>query len=537
MFKFYKKFFPVIFFICFSGYFFSRGISISIAQSPSDIEHDKSLINLHILHINDFHGAVEPVMDQEISRESEAGGIAGMKTLIDRERERDFSGTILLNAGDLAEGTMVACVSRGKVVTDAFKQIRFDAITLGNHDFSWGQDGLKYMMEGLDTPVLGANITKTADGKVMDGIEPYIIKEMKGVKVAVIGLNTPDIAHFIDESKREGLEFKDGAETLEKFLPEVKSKGADIVIVLSHLGVTEDEKLAAKVKAIDVIVGGHSHTILEHARKVGHTIIVQAGSQGKYLGKLDLYLNRQSKKIVSYSSRLIPVITDEIPPDPEIEKIIAPYIEETEKFGSEVMGEASEDLLYGHRFMGKLNQIHADSIWKKSGAPFGICNSRTLRGNVKAGVVTKKDLYTALPFTEEGFVTLTIKGRYIRQHIERCLSDCATELAIPAGSLEYSYDPSKPDGHRLISLTVEGKEMDDNKEYFIFVNETMGRHKDFERAKDRKKIGSSQNEFFEYFKAGKEPWDNKIDDRITVFNCHGRQYIPRVTRHDSHINL
>ncbi|MEQ8225944.1 MAG: bifunctional UDP-sugar hydrolase/5'-nucleotidase [Candidatus Eremiobacterota bacterium] len=512
MFNFYKIFFSVIFLISVSGYVFSQEIS----QSSSDIRPDKSLIKLHILHINDFHGAVEPFMDPEISPDSETGGIASLKTLIDRERAEDIAGTMVLNAGDIAEGTMVAYISGGKVVTDVFKLIGFDAITLGNHDFAWGQDRLQYMIEDLDTPVLGANIIKTSDGNVMDGVKPYIIKEMKGVKIAVIGIDTPDIARFVDKSRREGLEFKDSAETVEKFLPEVK--GADLIIVLSHIGEREDEKLAAEVKGIDVIVGGHSHTRLEHARKVGHTIIVQAASQGKYLGELELYLDSKTKKIVNYSSRLIPVIAKDITPDPAIEKLIAPYIEETEKIGSEVMGEASEDLTYGHRFMGKLNQIHADSIWKKSGAPCGICNSRTLRGNVKAGVVTKKDLYSALPFTEEGFVTLTIKGRYIRQHIERCLSDGATELAIPAGSLKYSYDPSKPDGHRLISLTVEGKEMDDNREYFIFVNETMGRHKDFETAKDRKRIGSCQNEFFEYFKAGKEPWDNKTDDRITVIH-------------------
>ncbi|HPZ07774.1 MAG TPA: bifunctional UDP-sugar hydrolase/5'-nucleotidase [Candidatus Eremiobacteraeota bacterium] len=478
--------------------------------------YDSASVSLHILHINDFHGVVEPVMAPEISKESPAGGIAHIKTLIDQERERDFAGTILLNAGDLAEGTMVAYISKGRVVTEAFKEIGFDAITLGNHDFAWGQEGLKYMLEGLDTPVLGANIRKSDDGTVMDGLEPYIIKEMKGIKVAVIGLDTPDIAHFIEESKRKGLDFKGAAETVEKYIPEVKEKGADLVIVLSHLGEKEDEKLAAEVKGIDVIVGGHSHTKIDEARKVGDTLIVQAGAQGKFLGKLDIDVDLQSKKIVSYTSRLIPVIADEITPDPEIEKIIAPYLAEAEKFGSAVMGEASEDLIHGHRFMGKLNQIHADSIWAKSGAPFGICNSRTLRGNIKAGTVTKKDLYTALPFTEEGFVTLTIEGKYIRQHIENCLSDGATELAIPAGSLKYSYAPSKAEGHRLTSLTLDGKELDDNAEYFIFVNETMGRHKDFETAKDKKKIGSSQEEFFEYFKAHKGPWNNKTDDRITV---------------------
>jgi len=441
------------------------------------------------------------------------GGAANLKSVIDRERERDAEGTITLNAGDIAEGTMVAYISKGRVVTDVFKEIKFDAISPGNHDFAWGQDGFKYMVEDIGSPLLGANITKTSDGKVMDGIMPYSIKDMKGIRVAVIGLNTPDIEHFVDESKLEGLKFKEGAETVKKYLPEVEEKGADIVIVLSHMGINEDEKLAKEVDGIHVIVGGHSHTIMEEGKKVENTIIVQAGAQGKWVGELELVIDSQSKKIVNYSEKLIPVISNEIEPDQGVQEIIAPYLAEAEKYGSEIMGEATEDLTYGHRTMGKLNQIHADSILEISGAPSGICNSRTLRGNIKKGSVTRKDLYTALPFTEEGFVIIKIEGKYIRKHIEDCLADGASELAIPMGSLKYSCNPSAPDGNRLISLTLDGKELDDGKEYFICVNETMGRHENFETAKEKKKIGSSQEVFFEYFKVH-SPWDNKIDNRI-----------------------
>lgn len=472
-------------------------------------------IKLNILHINDFHGAVEPMMDPAVSTESSVGGAANLKTLIDSEREKNPEGTLTLNAGDIAEGSMTAYISKGQVVTDFFAQLKMDATTLGNHDFAWGQDNLRTMVEGIESPVVAANVVKSDTGEVMDGIEPYIIKDLKGVKVAIIGLDTPDIKKFVEKSKLEGLDFKAGTETIKKYLPEVKEKGADLVIVLSHMGTPEDRKLAQEVPGIDIIVGGHSHNIMHEGEREGNTILLQAGSLGRFLGSFEMEIDPASKKIVQHQAKLIPVIAKDIQPDPAVEKILAPYLKAAEEYGSKDCGTALEDLTYGHREMGKLNQIHADSILEKSGAPFGICNSRTLRGHVKKGDVKLKELYSSLPFTEEGFVTLEIQGRHIKQHIEDCLADGAVELAIPMGSLKYEYDPAKPSGNRLISALIDGKEMEDDKEYFICVNETMGRQSNFAEAKNKIKAGSSQEVFFDYFKAH-SPWDNSIDDRIKI---------------------
>lgn len=470
-------------------------------------------IKLNILHINDFHGAVEPMMDPAVSQDSPVGGAANVKAVIDREREKDPEGTLALNAGDIAEGSMIAYLTKGRVVTDAFKEMKFDAIALGNHDFAWGQGDLKNMVEGLGAPIVAANITNTENGEVMDGVKPYVMKNMKGVNVAIIGLDTPDIEHFVEKSKLQGLRFNGAVNTVKKWLPEVKEKGADVVVVLSHLGNEEDKKLAGEVDGIDVIVGGHSHTILQEGEMVGDTHIVQAGSLGRFVGKLQLEIDPASRKIVAGDAKLIPVVAKDLKPDPGIQKVLAPYLAQAEKYGSQVMGEATEDLHYGHREMSKLNQIHADSICEASGAPFGICNSRTLRGHVKKGRVTRKELYSALPFTEEGFVTFNIKGKQIRQHIEDCLADGATELAVPMGSLKYEYDPSLPGGSRLTSLKVDGKALDDDKEYFICTNQTMGRHENFASARDKKLAGSSQSVFFDYF-TRHSPWDNQVDDRI-----------------------
>ena len=485
----------------------------SLENSPDSNSAGK--INISVLHLNDFHGAVEPMIDPAISETSTVGGAANIKAVLDNERAKNPEGSLTVNAGDLAEGSMIAYITKGKVVADAFKEMHMDATTLGNHDFAWGQGDLRNMLEGLDTPVVAANVVKTSDGKVMDGVKPYIIKDIKGVKVGIIGLDTPEIEQFIEKSKLKGLHFDAAAKTVRKCLPEVKKDGADLVMVLSHLGASEDEKLAEEVKGIDVIVGGHSHTVMEHGRKVGDTIIVQAGALGKFVGKLDLEVDPDTKQITEHHAELIPVISDEIKPDPEVEKILAPYIAHAEKVGAAIMGEALEDIHYEHREVGKLNQIHADSILEKSGAPFGICNSRTLRGHVKKGAVTRKELYSALPFTEEGFVTLKIEGKNIRKHIEDCLADGATELAVPMGALKYQYDPSGPSGERLVSLKLDGNEMEDDREYFICLNETMSRHDNFSTAREIKKIGSSQEEFFNYFTAH-SPWDNKVDDRVTI---------------------
>ena len=485
------------------------GDSVVIGQ-----END-SPINLHILHINDFHGAVEPFMDPEISQDSKIGGIANVKSVIESERERDFDGTMLFNAGDLAEGSMEAFVSKGRIVGDAFNAFKFDAITPGNHDFSWGKDGFNYMVQDIETPILAANIVNTADGKVMEGLKPYTIIEKKGVKIGVIGIDTPQTGEKLEPELIQGIEFQKPGAILEKYIPEMKKQGADLIVVNSHLGAPEDRKLAENIQGIDIIVGGHSHSKLDKGEKIGDTIIVQAGTKGECVGKLDFEVDPKTKKILSYDANLIPVIAKDIKPDPFVKAIIAPYMEEAEKFGSEVMGIATENISFKHNTLGKVNQILADAMVKKAGTEIGICSARVVRGDIPEGKVTKKDLFSAVPFTEENIVTLDISGKYIKEYIESRVKDGTRGIAVPAGSLKYVYDPTRPEGDRVTSLTVGGKEMDLEESYHIAVNDSIPVKKSFDTAQNKKKIGPYQDAFFDLFKEG-GTWDNKKDNRVLV---------------------
>ena len=245
-------------------------------------------LTIDILHMNDVHGQVTPMTQGTGDQKKEVGGLAGAKTVIDEQRRQNPGGTITLNAGDLAEGTMEAYFTKGKIVTSAMREIGFDAVTIGNHDFAWGRENLDEMMTDIRAPFIAANVTNEADGSLMKGLKPYIMQDIKGVKVAVIGLETPETGFRVDKELTGNVKFAKGADTIKKYLPEVKEKGADMVVVLSHLGFEQDKELARQVDGIDVIVGGHSHSEVEGGHKEGNTVIVQAGSQGRFVGKLSV---------------------------------------------------------------------------------------------------------------------------------------------------------------------------------------------------------------------------------------------------------
>lgn len=483
-------------------------------------QKDDDLIKINVLSMNDLHGAIDPMLDPKVSKDSHVGGMEYGKAVLDKEKAKNPEGTLTLNAGDLAEGTMISYISKGKAATEGINNMGFDAVALGNHDFAWGQDALQTMVQGLDAPILAANVVKEKDGTVMDGAQPYMIKDLKGVKVGVIGLDTPSITHFVDKKKLKGLKFEGAAETVKKWMPEVKKKGADVIMVLSHIGFEEDKKLAREVDGIDVIVGGHSHTELKEGHREGDTTIVQAGALGKFVGNLEIGIDPKTKKIKQTRAKLIPVIADRIEPDPKIQEILKPYRAEAEEFGAHVVGHASEDLMYAHREAAKLNQIHADSMLEYTDADFGICNSRTLRGNIPAGPITYKDAYSALPFTEENCVTVKATGRQCLQEIEDDLRDDATELAVPTGC-KYVYDPTLPEGERVLRFTFpDGKPIELDKEYTVAMNETMSRKKFFgEDGEAKGKIvhSGAQPVFFDKL-GSKDGWKNDPDDRVKAIS-------------------
>lgn len=485
--------------------------SVSVGKPETD-QSPTDLVTLNILHVNDIHGVVNPRISPEISSEEKAGGLAHLKTAIDRQRAKNPDGTMVVCTGDFAEGTMESYLSKGEVAIKALKGFGFDLVVPGNHDFAWGRNALQAMLSGLNAPSLGANIIQGASGQLMEGQEATAVLKKKGVDVGFIGITTPEMRHYIAEEKLEGLDFRPAAETVKKHMPDLE-KRSDLQIGLTHIGFEQDCRLARDTEGLEQIIGGHSHTVLEKGHQENGVHISQAGSFGLYYGNTEIVYDRANKSLVSIRSEVVPVENSKFDADSQVESTMAPFLKEAEEIGGSIRGEALEELHYGHREASKLNQVHADSLLEASGAEVCICNSRTLRGHIPAGPTTYRDLYQALPFTEENLVVMNATGQMILDEIEDDLRDKATELAVPAG-LTYSYDPKRPEGERVVDVRLsDGRKLEPDRSYRLATNETMSRKSHFDKATEKSVLGGVQPLFFEsYEKNG--PWRNDPDDRV-----------------------
>ncbi|MBQ7503029.1 bifunctional metallophosphatase/5'-nucleotidase [bacterium] len=463
----------------------------------------KDIRNLRFLHLNDLHGAALP--------EGGKCGIAQAAALVKREQAERPEATLTFNAGDMAEGTMVSYLTKGSVITESLAAMGCDFVTPGNHDFAWGQDTLKAMLDETKATVLCANIEAQPGHEIG---QPYALKEVNGVKVGVLGL-TVDAAGFTSDDKTEGLRFGDAIAAAGRYLPEMKEEGAEVLVVLSHLGIENDRKLAEACPELDVIIGGHSHTELPEGCRVGNTLIAQCGFKGAYVGEVNLDFDFASKKIVSSQAELIPVDSS-VEPDPEVARLIAGPIADAQAKGSEVIGRAEERLTYSHEGCAKLDQIQADSLlerFKDEGAEIAFMHGRSLRANIEAGDVTYENLFNALPHTEDYSVLMDVPGNLIKEAIETRIRSLDRFVPPSPSGFSYKYDLTKPAGSRVTEITLDdGSPLDLNKTYKMATSVAVSDKKMFDNCPKQVKE-STQEIFMDYFKAG-SPWKNDPDSRV-----------------------
>lgn len=462
-------------------------------------EPSQDIRRLRILHLNDLHGAALP--------EEGRGGLAQVAAVVKREKAEVPEGSLVLNAGDIAEGTMISYLSKGGVVSESLAQIGCDAIEPGNHDFAWGQPTMRSMLSQVNAPIVCANLEQ-AEGH--EFAQPYVIREVNGVKVGILGLST-DVSNFTTDDKIEGLQYKDPIETAQQYIPQMKKDGAEVVIALSHIGVEQDRLLAKACPDIDVIVGGHTHTELPEGEYVGSTLIVQSGYKGQFVGEVDLDLDMTTRQISSAKAELIKVDSS-VEPDPEVAQIVEKYVNSSNELAHQPMGQALETLTYSHSECAKLDQIHADSLRQAMGAPIGLVNGRNLRANVKEGTVTYEDLFNALPHTEDDAVLMKLPGSLLKEALEKRVASRIVP-ASPSG-FSYTYDLSKPEGQRITSITMDdGSQFDPDKMYDLATSVSLSDKKMFDNCQ-KKPMGSAQEIFMDYFKAN-SPWRNDPDQRVT----------------------
>jgi 2',3'-cyclic-nucleotide 2'-phosphodiesterase (5'-nucleotidase family) len=420
-------------------------------------------VALQIFYVNDFHGFTEPY--QAGANEPPLGGIAYLAGAVDRARQNQAS--LLLAAGDMIQGNAWANLFRGKSSLDVMNAMKFDAMVVGNHEFDFGPKVLRERVAQARFPLLGANV------KGVPGLKPYVIKNLQGVKIAIIGVVTPDTPFTTHPRNVAGLTFSTPESAVKKYLKELKGR-ADIIVVLSHCGFQADKDLAAKVPGIDVIVGGHSHTKMLQPEVVGQTIIVQAWEHAKALGILNLKV--ENGKVVGFDGTLQEISPATGPANCQVQEIVSRYGGQAGPLLHRAIGETQVDLDGQHvrERETNLGDFVADVMREAAGAEVALINGGTIRTGIARGKIEVKDIYAVLPF-DNYLVAIRLTGAQLKAALEHGVA----RLEEPSGrfpqvaGLTFTYSRSAPAGSRVKEVTVGGVPLEPQKEYVVATNDFL----------------------------------------------------------------
>ncbi len=441
---------------------------------------------LTILHTNDHHGHFW-------KNEQDEYGLAAQKTLVDRIRsEVNATGgnVLLLSGGDINTGVPESDLQDAEPDFKAMSAIGYDAMALGNHEFDNPLYVLANQKEWASFPFLSANVVKKSDGKPL--YDAYKIFDLNGLKVAVFGLVAGDTYRLSNPEYLTTLEIKDPIAVAQKLVPELRKK-ANVVVALSHLGYYKDGNhgsnspgdvtLARTVPGIDIIVGAHSHSSFDQAVTINGTIIVQAEDNGKYLGRLDLAINKGKVGVESF--RMIPVnkkkkvekngetvrvfVEEEIPQDQEMVALLTPFYEKGQERLSVEIGSAKGEFM-GERNIVRsketdLGNLIARSQRLKVGADVGIMNAGGIRASLPAGKLSYRDVLTVQPFSNT-ICTAVLSGKELKQYLEVA----ANKTPGSGAFAQFDNVIIKLKGDKVTSLKIGTKTVSDTDTYKIAIN-------------------------------------------------------------------
>ncbi|WHX39965.1 bifunctional UDP-sugar hydrolase/5'-nucleotidase [Mesobacillus sp. AQ2] len=430
------------------------------------------MTKLTIIQQNDTHGSLylhdELFWKNNQPELSKTGGLPRIAKYI-KNLKSQKDNVLFLDGGDLFHGTLPLVASKGEAIIPALQKMELDGWVPGNWDFAYGKQQLSSLANALPFPAVACNVKEQDSNQSF--LKPYMIKEMNGVKLGVIGLTYPYVDETMPESFSKGLSFSKGVEETRHCVEELKEK-VDLIVLLSHMGLPLDVELAALVEGIDIILSGHSHDRIEKPITVNGALVVQAGSSASFLGKLEI--NMEGGKMADYQYELI-AIDESFSVDEEMEGIIADILEPYKKERDNVVGRTESTL---HRMTlseAPMDQLITDAYLHA----FDDCNLAFSHGwrygtPVQPGDITEYDLHTIIPTNPEMF-TLEMSGKQLMNALEKNLEKVFSRdpfkqkggYILRSSGLFMAFKPYNPEGNRIQKLLVGGEEFDLKKTYKV----------------------------------------------------------------------
>ena len=417
--------------------------------------------NLTILQINDLHGYLAPhceIFDLGRDERVQSGGGLGRIATLFRNIRRDVDHAVVaLDNGDTFHGTMAAIRTRGEALMAPLRALGLDAMTV-HWEFAYGLDRVAEIAAHLPYPIVAANCHRRG---AVAPFAPFTIVDRGGIKVAVVGLAAVVARNLLPPNARGTVELTMGEVELSALIPTLRhDHGAELVVVLSHLGFPQDCRLAATVPGIDVLLSGHTHNRLDAPVLVKNTLVMQSGAHGSFVGRLDLTVAADG--VAAWSHALIPV-DDSLAADADMNALVSDALKPFAQARARVIGVTTSILHRYSMFESTMDNLLLDATASAAGTTVALSNGWRYGAPIAVGPLTEWDLWNIVPANPPVSV-VTLTGRQIRTLLEQNIE--ATFACDPweqkggylkrCCGIEMLLKLENPVGHRIQQLTVQG---------------------------------------------------------------------------------
>jgi 2',3'-cyclic-nucleotide 2'-phosphodiesterase (5'-nucleotidase family) len=447
---------------------------------------DPDTVCISILHTTDLHGHILPISDYDGN--SDRGGMARCVTQIRRWR-RENPNSILIDIGDVYQGTDVSLRNKGELMMDLFNHLKYDAWIVGNHEFDWGIDTFMNALQRSAMPVLAANtmLDGKPAGALSDSkhpfakVQPLIVKEIAGIKLAIIGVTTPGMQFWLGSEFTRGIEFVNPVEPVRRAIVRAKSEGADAIVLTGHMGLklrSGGDDFANTVMALTsefpeaaVFIAGHTHQAIP-SRLTNGVLFTQADHFGIHVGRVDLLFDRNSKKLL-HREAICELMDNRFRFDDVIVSRAKSQLAESDVALAQPIGELAETLR-GRSRPGMPSDIERligaaimEALRERSVPVAGVMHGTfDDKADLHAGPKTVSDIWNVIPY-ENYIVTAQLSPEEIKTVMEEVFTSHEKRnlLGFEVKTEGRGYD------RRIVSMTLaDGRPLDRSKKYVIAFN-------------------------------------------------------------------
>lgn len=477
-------------------------------QAQDGNASESTIFDVKIVHTNDIHARVEEDDYNQVIGMDRLSGIAQTFT-------EGADGSLMLDSGDTFHGQPIATIVKGESVAKLMKACGYDAMTTGNHDWSYGKDRLKELGGIANVKILSGNI-KNADGTSFfdtDELVKEITKNGKTLKIGVFGVSDPEMKNKTTPSNVEGLDFQDAVAYAKGEAATLKAEGCDVVIALSHT--LDPKNVAAQVDGVDLWLCGHEHIELSESVTTpdgSKTYVSESGHYLNSVGLIDLNCTMDEDGSVHVDYEKTSVDYEEAqnyPKDASVTAVLDTIKAENETALNRVIGTSPVELdgVWEHIRIGQTNlgNVITDAYLLATGADIAFENAGGIRASIAAGTVTYGDIINVSPYGNY-VVTKKLTGAQIKEMLESSLTiqkncivandsgewdawpnDSGSYLQV--GGIVVRFDPAQPAGARVLSVQKDGQELDDTKEYTVAVNNYLAGSDSYPQLANAAEIG------------------------------------------------